>query len=125
MSNWLLLPGRGGRIASPAQTSAAVMTDADGTAWYLDASRCTGMVLQISLTSGVGGFFQVKQTINGTDFADLGAGVPAVNGAIATFESALRPFGKIEIDCASVTGLDSTHTVSVSIQGQVIGGIVA
>ena len=122
MANWLLIPGRGGRATTPAASSAAVMTDADATTYYLDCSRCTGISIQQVLVgaASLAGTFQIKETVDGTNFAALGGPISIATAQIDKLEAATRPLGRIEFDLTNVTGIDSTHTVQLVIQGAVI-----
>lgn len=122
MSDWLLVPGRGGKHTSPTIIAVtAPAQDADGTAFKLDMSRNDGVEIQLTATSGVAGTFQLEESVNGTQWANFGTAVTVTDGAITKYEAAARPFSLIRVNPTSVTGLDSTHSLVITFCGHAIG----
>lgn len=121
MSNWLLIPGMGGRATTPAATTASLVTDADGSTYIVDCSRCTGLTFQQTAAAGVGGTFQLLESFDGSNFDLLGAPINVQSGMIQRLEADTRPFGRIEIDATNVSGLSASATLTMVIFGQAIG----
>jgi hypothetical protein len=113
MSAILLIPGPGGKYTSEAISSATTGADT------LGCTRCSGLDVQQILVgaSSLGGNFQLEETVDGTNYVILGSTVNIADHQITKYEAASRPFGRIRINAANVTGLDSTHTLQLQILG--------
>lgn len=112
----LLVPGRGGRYTSEAFTSAGSV-GAD----VIDVSHCTGVSVQNATSGGVGGTYSIEETIDGANWVTISATIAITDKLITRFEAANRPLSVWRINPANVTGLDATHTLTLTMMGGAIG----
>lgn len=80
----------------------------------IDTSRCSQFAVQVSSASGpTDSTYQVEQTMDGTNWADLGSAQPVTLGDIARFPITGGPYGKIRI-----TVIDNDVSESVESAGE-------
>ncbi len=116
-----LVPGVSNEYISLAMTTlGATNYLLDGPAALdLDLSMCTQVTIEVFASLAVGGTFQLMQTFDGTNYAELGSGIAAANATIVQLSpNGIGQFGRIEVDCSNVTGVDSTNTLTLTFRGQ-------
>src|SRR3990167_3766273 len=111
MSATSLQPGAGGEYTSES-FSASSTSSAD----TIDCSNCQGITVQVSSTGSPGGDIQLEETVNGSDWANLGSAIAVTDGTISRFESGDGPIGIIRINPAGITA-GTAEAVTVTIKG--------
>lgn len=111
MATTNLLPGLGGRAdITTALTSGAAAATTDS----FDVSRCTQFAVQAKTWAAGNLVVQVQHSIDGTNYANLGAATTMVVGDILRFGSGTGPYGLVRY---SLTSSDTTASVTLTITG--------
>lgn len=101
-----LLPGFGGAYTTESIAGVAV-TGGVG-ADTLDVSKCASFAAQVTALTG-SPTIQLEQTIDGTNWANLGSAIAATVGTIAVFNATGGPFGRVRV---RVTGGSTAATLT-------------
>jgi hypothetical protein len=101
MAAKLLLPGYGGRYVSDTVDLNSTEANVD----TIDMSLCNEFTIQISHVSGTpAGTIQPQQSINGSDWADLGGTINvATDGTATKYEATDGPFGLMRFNPTNIS----------------------
>ena len=114
MADLVLQPGFGGAYTSVAVGSTDTYPQSKGTDDTIDLNYIDTFAVQItSTTASPTGTIQLEQTFNNSTYANLGSTVNVATDAVALFEEADGPFGKIKINVSGITA----GSVKVSLVG--------